>query len=310
MNARSVRLAALLLVSSTVGWAGGVAGQEIWTPERFENDAIYSLAVGPSGTLYAGTSGGVYQSIYPGYWTLIPGSPANSTSIVPHPSDPDTLYTGSSMFRHEGLFKTTDGGVHFQKLNRHAIGVHAIALDPAEPDTLYVGGEHPQVWKSTDAGSRWTAPISPGLVRRIRSIVIDPRSPNVVYAGSDAGTSSHSDGPHPPNAPVMRTVDHGAHWFPALEQGDHAPSPIHVTAMAIDGRSGTLYAAAIEYPAGISLFRTLNAGVRWARFPVGSRIAVGSIRALVVDPVVTNRLYAATEAGGVLQSDDGGATWL
>src|SRR5262245_62982724 len=86
---------ASLAVVAALAAAGALAGQEIWTPEGLENLSIHSLAIGPSGIRYAGTDDGILRSTAPGVWTLIPESPGGSTSIVPHPSDPDTFYAAS-----------------------------------------------------------------------------------------------------------------------------------------------------------------------------------------------------------------------
>ena len=309
-NRKGTILAVLVVLMAAVT---RIDGQEIWTPEAFENTGIYSLAVGPAGTRYAGTFEGLYRSTDPGIWTLLPDSPIQATTIALDPSDPDTLYTGSYLYREWGLHKSSDGGQHFEKLGTYPVGVRSIAIDPADPATIYVGGDHPLVYKSSDAGATFSAPLTPALVSRIAALVIDPTRPGTVYAGSDLGEVSsyyYYDYYYPPNAPVMRSVDSGLRWFAALEQYVHSPEPAYATALAVDSRSGTLYAGTIGDPGNTSLFRSSDGGNQWDRFVIGNAALVGSIQTLVVDPSRTNTLYAATTGAGVLRSEDGGATWV
>lgn len=281
-----------------------LAGQELWAPDGLSASGIYSLATGPSGTRYAGTYDGVFRSTEAGVWTLLPNSPVQATVIAVDPSDPDTVYTGSFLSRGWGLHKSTDGGEHFQKL---AGGVRCIAIDPVEPKTIYVGGDHPQVYKTTDGGASWTAPVSEGLVTRISSLVIDPSRPGTVYAGSDLGAYDYYDYDYylAPTAPIIRSTDSGKQWTPVFEQDAYAVDPIYTQALAVDARTGALYAATWDDP-GTSVFRSLDAGTTWERFSLG---AAGSVAALVVDPASPNTLYAGTSEAGILRSVDAGSTW-
>lgn len=69
--------------------------------------------------------------------------------------------------------------------------VRSIAVDPTDPNILYVGTEWngvvPGVFKSTDGGEAWTEitnglPVSQPHIS-YRSLAIDPSNPNVLYVG-------------------------------------------------------------------------------------------------------------------------------
>ena len=65
-----------------------------------------------------------------------------------------------------------------QEVKRDSIT--AIAVDPHDPDVIYVGTEHAGVYKSIDGGRSWI-PSHNGLERaQIRKIVIDPQNPNIL----------------------------------------------------------------------------------------------------------------------------------
>jgi photosystem II stability/assembly factor-like uncharacterized protein len=65
--------------------------------------------------------------------------------VVVHPKDPNTVYVGAlgrlyGPNEERGLFKTTDGGQTWQKIHYldDKTGVIDIALNPADPETLYI----------------------------------------------------------------------------------------------------------------------------------------------------------------------------
>jgi hypothetical protein len=203
------------------------------------------------------------------------------------------------------MFKSSDGGQHFQQLNRDPVGVRAIAIDPREPETVYVGGYHPLVYTSRDGGATFSAQVTEALVNQIAALVVDPGRPGTVYAGSDGGYTYSYYYFFAPAAPVMRSSDSGASWAAVLEQTERTPDPMLATVLAVDPRTGTLYAGTWDDP-DASILRSADAGIQWDRFRLG---VVGEIRALVVDPGRTSTLYAATTGAGVLRSVDAGASW-
>jgi hypothetical protein len=79
--------------------------------------------------------------------------------------------------------------------------VRALALDPSNPETIYVGTEPPALWKSEDGGNswreiagvnrlakekRWTYPV-PVIQPHVRCIAIDPNNPKKLCLAAQVG---------------------------------------------------------------------------------------------------------------------------
>lgn len=155
-----------------------------------------------------------------------------------------------------------------------------LVIDPANPQTLYVGsllGWQPDimaaalpsigngVYKSTDGGTNWSLSSTglptvagPGTSNwDVLALAIDPVNPQILYAGA-----------------------------------------INFSASVVAGR----------------VFKTINGGATWSEASNG--IAGADVRALLVDPAdpTGNTVYAGTGGssagpGGVYRSRDAGATW-
>lgn len=60
-----------------------------------------------------------------------------------------------------------------------------LALDPADPATLYAATLSGGVFKSTDAGETWSlAGLWPSGIQYRTNLLVDPEEPEVVYAGT------------------------------------------------------------------------------------------------------------------------------
>lgn len=101
-----------------------------------------------------------------------------------------------------GLWKTEDGGIHFEpifeKYGNQSLGYLAIA--PSNPNILYLGTGEPihsrvayhgnGVWKSTDGGKSWKK-LTAGLpdLEKMKTgrngLAIYPKNPNIVYLRLD-----------------------------------------------------------------------------------------------------------------------------
>src|SRR5258708_2940474 len=131
------------------------------------------------------------------------------------PGDPNIYYVGAAS---GGIFKTTDGGVHWEPIfdGQPVSSVGSLAIAPSDSNIVWAGtGEtfirsHISVgagiYKSLDAGKTWTLM---GLEKtgRIGRVVIDPRNPDIVVACA----LGHAYGPQPERG-VFRTADGGRNW--------------------------------------------------------------------------------------------------
>src|SRR5258708_24987405 len=148
------------------------------------------------------------------------GPPGNrAIAVTGIPGDPSTYYVGAAS---GGIWKTTDGGVHWKAIfdDQPAASIGALALASSDPNIVWAGtGEtfirsHISmgwaIFKSENAGKTWT---SMGLEKtgRIGRIVVDPRNPNIVLAAA----LGHSYGPQQERG-IYRTSDGGKTWSRVL----------------------------------------------------------------------------------------------
>jgi photosystem II stability/assembly factor-like uncharacterized protein len=116
--------------------------------------------------------------------------------ILASPTDPGVLYLSTSG---GGVWKTWDAGAHWEpitdQLGTTAVG--ALAMDPLNPDILYLGfGDpfdvhSPGLVKSTDGGITWSDPVQlVGTAGRVASSVtdlkVDPQNSSV-FAATNVG---------------------------------------------------------------------------------------------------------------------------
>lgn len=215
--------------------------------------------------------------------------------------------------------------------------VSAIAVDPTDPDIVYVGGAQGGVWKTVDGGANWT-PLSddqPSLA--IGAIAIENSMAScglsgpcqTIYVGT--GEQTFSIGSYY-GAGILKSTDGGASW-------QHIPGPFATVASIATGgarisslaiRPGTSGATA-ELLAGVQIlfsadsgassgiYRSVDGGQTWTQVPSASG-AVGTD--VLFHPSDPNIAYAALGTpfligqpaqvdpqNGIYKSVDGGATW-
>jgi len=256
-----------------------------------------------------------------------------ATAVVGIAGNPWIYYVGAAS---GGIFKTTDGGIHWDPIfdSQDVSSIGSLALAPSDLNILWAGtGEsfvrsHISVgngiYRSADAGKTWTRM---GLEKtgRIANIVIDPHNPDVVVACA----MGHAYGPQPERG-VFRTTDGGKTWQRTLFVdentgcGDMAmdPNNPHILFAGMWQIEIHTYGRNSGGP-GSGLFKSTDGGVTWKRLeehglphpPVG-RIAVR------VAPKDSHRVYAMietgddamidgkrTQHGSLWRSDDGGDSW-
>jgi hypothetical protein len=168
-------------------------------------------------------------------------------AILAHPTDPNRLYCGISAV---GTFRSDDGGATWEPKNdgvpviledaeHKGIGycVHALVLDPDEPDTIY-RQDHRGMYKSTDAADTWV-PIENGLRERSFGfpIAVDPKTRALFCVPLE---SDEYRMPSEGKLRVFRSTDRGDSWHP-LTRGlpqDNAYGGVLRSALTTDDGSG------------------------------------------------------------------------
>jgi len=142
-------------------------------------------------------------------------------------------------------------------------------------------------------------PLGPGNIGgRTRQLVIDPGTPNTMYAAAVDGG-------------VWKTNNAGSTWV-AL---DDMMASIAVSSLAMDpGNSSVLYAGTgegfynIDAVRGAGIFMTSNAGTTWTRIASTANSNFYYVNDIVVSPNSSMRIYAATRQG-VFRTTNGGSSW-
>lgn len=183
--------------------------------------------------------------------------------------------------------------------------VNCVAVSPADPKTIYIGGADGGVWKTIDSGVTWKALSDTWTFLPVSSIAIDPTNPNIVYVGTGdyQGQIAYSVG-------IMKSTNGGTSWtnYGNAQMGSMAVSsividPTNPAILVASGGRGTVTG---------DIFRSTNAGVTWTatNAPDGnwSKIDVSLPNATTG----VRTFWAAGESTSgirVYKSVDHGATW-
>jgi photosystem II stability/assembly factor-like uncharacterized protein len=234
--------------------------------------------------------------------------------------NPALVYVGTAS---GGVWKTTNGGTTWTPIfdRQNTISVGDMAVDPTNPDVIWVGtGESnvrnsvsfgDGVYKSNDGGKTW---IDCGLkdTQRISRIVINPLNTDVVYVGA----LGHAFGPNQERG-VFMTTDGGKTWAKTLyTDAEHG-----VADMDIDPTNPNIVYAAMwhferkpwTFRSGSEkggVYKSIDGGRTWNKLTNGLPKLLGRI-GVKVAPTNPNVVYAIVESkeGTLYRSDDRGETF-
>jgi len=222
-----------------------------------------------------------------------------------------------------GLWKSVNGGMTFKPVfDKHTQSIGAVAIDPSNPETVWVGtGESwvrnsvsvgTGVYRTTDGGENWERMGLPNS-ERISRIAINPKDgKNVFVCATGALWSSH------PERGVFNTLDGGKTWEKAL----FVDPDTGCADLAMDPQEPrVLYAAMWQFrrkPWTFSsggpqsgLYKSTDGGKTWRQLrkgiPQGELGRIG----LAVAPSRPSVVYAVIEAKktALFRSDDLGESW-
>ena len=301
-------------------WKSTDGGNE-WDPifDKEPVAAIGALAVAPSdpSIVWAGTGeawvirdidvggNGIYKSTDAGKtWTNMGLQEGGRIGrVVVHPSNADIVFacvlgrtTGPQQER--GVFRTTDGGQHWDRVlfANENVGCSGLAMDPHSPHTLlagmwqvemhtygeFSGGEGSGIYISHDGGTTWTRIQEHGLPHAPLGkidVAIAPTNSNRVYA-------------------LIQTKDQGSLWR-SDDAGEHWKAVNYQRALT--GRAGYYIRLAVSpdnenevYVANSSFHRSLDGGENFKEVPWG-----GDTHDIWIDPTNSAR-FVITDDGGMI----------
>jgi photosystem II stability/assembly factor-like uncharacterized protein len=215
-----------------------------------------------------------------------PGEAARRQTLA----HPGTLYAviGAFVSAGGGLFQSTDGAASWNAVNSGLPGslyISAVALDPQNPNTLYVAGNS-GVFRSTDGAASWTRA---GNMLNVWSLAIDPLDSGSVYALNDSA--------------ILKSTDGGGTWSVVSPEGT-ASDPFRWLLVAPgEGGPSTVYAGGNAR----GVFKSLDGGATWTLATSG--LFATGIDSLAIDPQNPHMVYIGVDVAGLYRSTDGAVSW-
>jgi photosystem II stability/assembly factor-like uncharacterized protein len=187
----------------------------------------------------------------------------------------------------------------------------ALAVHPANPDTVYIGAAGGGVWRSDDAGQTWISQWHDQPVLNVGSLAIDPKAPDTVYCGTgEANLSADSY----PGVGIFRTQDGGQKWT-LLASSSGAGIPRRIGTIAIDPfDSQHIIIGGVTHDASdpSAMFSSTDGGKTWVRqgFISPNNYWCHSV---AFHPTVQGVVFASVDENGakngIWRSRDGGNNW-
>lgn len=236
------------------------------------------------------------------------------------PGNPNIVYVGTAS---GGVWKSKNGGVSWRPIfdSQDVSSIGDIALEPENHDVVYVGTGESNVrnsvsfgrgvYKSTDGGETWRH-MGLDETEHISRIVINPRQPNIVYAGA----LGHAFGPNKERG-VFMSKDGGETWDKVLYKDERHG----VSDMDIDYQNPNIVYAALwlferkpwTFASGSEeggVYKSVDGGRTWKKLTRGLPKLVGRIGVKVSrsNPDVVY-VIAEYREGTLYRSDDRGETF-
>lgn len=189
--------------------------------------------------------------------------------------------------------------------------VTAMVVHPADPEHLWIGAANGGVWSSADAGKTWKPLWSHEHTLAIGALAMDPKNPNVLYAGTGEANSSADSYP---GVGIYRSSNGGKSWTLWADRRK-AAIPARIGVLVVDPKDpNTLWLGGVAYspqdPQG--LYRSADGGRTWKQVKVGT-LEECWCRSIVLDPQDPNTIYVGLTArsvfDGIYRSRDRGNTW-
>ena len=192
--------------------------------------------------------------------------------------------------------------------------VVCMAIDPNNTNNLWVGSASGGIWRSTNAGTTWTAVPTNLPVLGVSAIIVDPSNSNIIYAGT--GEVYHTEVPvmgfnvwktrGTYGIGVIKSTNGGTTWSQVMTK---VPSDLFsIQSMAFQpGNSTTIYACATD-----GVYRSTNSGGAWSQIYSGINVRDIAINPSNTDQIVISVGNMTNATKGIFRTTNGNSatpTW-
>ena len=187
------------------------------------NKSNWFIAVGSGGVWKTDNSGITWKPVFDNESSYSIGT------ITIDPNTPSTVWVGTGenvSGRHvgwgDGVYKSTNAGATWQNMGlEKSEHIGRILVDPRNSDVVFVAAEGPLwssgdergLYKSTDGGKTWSAPLLIDENTGVTDMEFDPSNPDVIYAAAYQRRrktwSLLSGGP---KSGIYKSTDNGDTW--------------------------------------------------------------------------------------------------
>jgi len=206
-----------------------------------------------------------FRSVDMSGWTF-PAPPhiAHTKHINFHPGDINTLFISVEV---GGLVKSTDGGNTFKLVPGMDSDVHRTAINPLDPDRIYITGGN-GTYVTSDGGDSWEhwTTTEHEIGGYPDFLLIHPKNPNVVFvAAAENGPGSWREHRYA-GSRISKSTDGGLNWT-ALRNGlpDRLTTAFEAMILEDWGESFSIFGAT----ATGEIWATEDGGEHWSEIITG-----------------------------------------
>jgi photosystem II stability/assembly factor-like uncharacterized protein len=291
--------------------------------------AVAGVTSQPNVYYFGATGGGVWKTVDGGAgWTSVSDGQFKTGSVGAigvSESDPNVVYVGmgepdirGNASHGDGVYKTTDAGKTWKNVGlQDSYHIGAVRVHPKNPDVVYVAalghlwGANDQrgVYRSTDGGKNWKQIYTRGANAGAVDLILDPNSPNVIYAAFwDMHRTPWDLESGGPGSGLFKSTDGGDTWTD-LSRNQGMPKGIlgriGISVSPLD--SDRLWAIVEAEDGGV--FRSENGGRTWTKVNEERKLRQRAwyYSRIFADPLKPDTVFVVNT--GFYRSDDGGKTY-
>jgi photosystem II stability/assembly factor-like uncharacterized protein len=280
--------------------------------------------------IYVGSAGGgVWKSANGGasFQPIFEDHPQSIGKVKLDPQDPDNtiwvgtgeIWTRNSVSIGDGLYKSIDGGVNWQKMGfDNSERISSIEIHPENSNIMYVGvlgalwsdNEQRGVFKSEDGGSSWEKVLYVDATTGCADVIMDPNDPETLYASMwefrRTGWSFNSGGT---KSALYKSTNGGKTWD-KIHNGIPSGRLGRIAVAVAPSDSNILYAVLeTEDENKRGLYKSTDAGASWDHLNKDFGLVVRPFyfSRIVIDPRDPDVVVKAGLFGSI--SRDGGKTF-